>query len=169
MPAPEIIDSLQFARSGQSLQGSVPVAGFKRLEDILYDAQGDLDYELKGGRDARSRPQLELTVRGTPHLQCQRCLGLLEYALEVRTVLLVIAPGASAEEDIDDPEAPDVIEASTELDVATLIEDEVLLSLPLAPRHQEEVCASHGAERARDEVRSAFSRLAAFKNPPPKI
>jgi uncharacterized protein len=90
--------------------------------------------------------------------------------LEVRSMLLLVAPGAPLEEDMDDPEAPDVMEAIPELDVAGLVEDEVLLSLPLAPRHPEGACERYaGADDAAARPRSAFSRLVALKHPADKI
>ena len=42
----------EFARAEQELSGSVSVASLTRLEDILFDPQGRLDYELRGARDA---------------------------------------------------------------------------------------------------------------------
>ena len=166
MSAVAVIDSLEFARAGQVLRGSLPVAGLKRLEDGLFDSQGTLGYKLSGGLDELSRPRLELKIEGPLHLQCQRCLDRLDYAVDVSTSLLVLPEGRLPPEDIDDPESPDTIDASAELDVAALIEDEVVLSLPLAPRHPEGMCAGRpkqhdeGAERA-----SAFAQLAALKQP----
>lgn len=169
MSAPAVIDSLEFARSGPKLHGKLPVARLKRLDDILFDTQGSLDYEVGGTRDERNRPQLALAITGRLHLQCQRCLGLLDYPVDVAGTLLLLPPGAKPEEDIDDPQAPDAIEASAELDVAVLIEDEVLLSLPLAPRHPEGACASRiGKQDERAAVASPFEKLAAIARPRPK-
>jgi len=164
MSAPPVIDSLEFARSEQQLGGSVPVASLKRLEDVLFDTVGDLDYQLSGTRDKRKRPQLALSVTGRLHLQCQRCLGLLDYAVDVASILVLVPRGARLDEDLDDPEAPDAIEASSELEIAGLIEDEVLLSLPLAPRHREGECASRVGDRQNAaESASAFAKLATLK------
>ena len=164
MSAPAVIDCLEFARSGQTQHGSLPVASLRRLEDALYDSEGDLDYELKGTRDERNRPQLSLTIEGHLHLQCQRCLGPLHYAVEIANTLLVLSEPQS-DQQLADPEAPDAIESSPELDVAGLIEDEVLLSLPLAPRHPAGVCTSRLAQRDDSgESKSAFAKLASLKN-----
>jgi uncharacterized protein len=167
MSAPAVIDSLEFARSAQQLSGSLPVEGLKRLEDVLSDADGSLRYELRGGRDERQRPQLQLRISGRLHLRCQRCLGMLEYPLEVANSLLLAAPGGEAPEGMDDPEAPDMIDAEPELDVAALIEDEVLLSLPLAPRHAEGACTNRTQthDDASAGEHSAFGKLAALKRP----
>ena len=169
MSAAAVVDSLEFARAEQVLAGSVSVASLMRLEDILFDTQGTLDYELRGARDDRNRPLLKLNVRGRLHLQCQRCLGLLDYAVEVDNTLRVVPEGGRADDDIDDPEAPDVLEANEELDVAFLVEDEVLLSLPLAPRHPEGACKSRIADTGQAQsvasAPSPFAQLAALKRP----
>ena len=164
MSAPPVIDGFEFARSGQEMRGRVDVGSLNRLEDILFDSQGTLDYVLKGTRDERNRPQLELSVTGGLHLQCQRCLGLLDYSVAVANRLLLVEPGAPLDGGIDDSEGPDMIEASGELDVRVLVEDEVLLSLPLAPRHPEGICESRfGPSRAAPAPQAAFAKLAVLK------
>ena len=166
MSAAAVIDALEFARAQQELRGSLPVASLKRLDDVLFDGEGALEYSIRGTRDDRNRPQLELEIRGGLHLQCQRCLGLLEYAVAERNRLLIVQRGDDPEEDMDDPDAPDTIEATPELDVAGLIEEEVLLSLPLAPRHAEGSCQSRfGSKLEGAELPKPFAELAALKRP----
>jgi uncharacterized protein len=166
MSAAAVIDSLEFARAQQQLRGALPAAGLKRLEDVLFDTQGSVEYEVRGCLDERSRPQLALKVTGKLHLQCQRCLELLDYEVAVRNKLLLVPQGMPIEADLDDPDAPDVIEASPELDIAGLIEDEVLLSLPLAPRHPEGACESRLAVDTDPAARpKPFAELAALKRP----
>jgi uncharacterized protein len=164
MSAPPVIDGLEFSRSEQQLRGSLPVRDLRRLEDLLHDASGSLDYELKGTRDARNRPQLALKVVGRLHLQCQRCLGLLDYPVDVANTLLVVPRDAQSDEEMTDPEAPDAIEADPQLEVAGLIEDEILLSLPLAPRHPEGACASRLEQHDRSGSKSVFAELASLKS-----
>jgi uncharacterized protein len=164
MSAAAVIDSLEFARAQQQLRGSVEVTALKRLADVLFDTSGTVEYEVRGARDERKRPQLVLTVSGGLHLQCQRCLGLLEHDLQLANTLLLVPKGTEPDEDMDDPDAPDMIEASAELDVVALIEDEVLLSLPLAPRHPEGTCEGRlqGSTEAAGRS-SPFANLAALK------
>jgi uncharacterized protein len=164
MSAPAVIDSLEFARAAQSMSGSLPVASLQRLHDVLFDTDGSLSYEVRGGCDSRQRPQLELRITGDLDLQCQRCLGLLPYVVDVRNTVLLIPPAEQTSEDIDDAQTADAIEASPELEVTSLIEEEVLLSLPLAPRHAEGECASRLEQTAR-AAESAFAKLGALKRP----
>lgn len=164
MFAQTVIDSLEFARAEQELRGSLPVTSLARLQDGLVDAGGSIDFVIKGGADAERRPILAVEVSGSLHLQCQRCLGLLDYPLRLFNTLCLVRQGENVGAEADDPEAADAIDASSELDVATLIEDEILLSLPFAPRHREDTCQHVLGEVQRDAVRlSAFAKLAALR------
>jgi uncharacterized protein len=158
MRAQTVIDSLEFARTGQFLSGSLPVGSLARLKESLHDAQGEVRFEVKGAQDARGRPVLKLDVRGLLHLQCQRCLGMLDYPLRVSNTLLLTGPGTA---ELEEEEA-ESIEASSELDVGGLVEDEIILSLPYSPRHDEGTCRqAEGLQAARKA--SAFEKLAALK------
>lgn len=159
MPAQTVIDSLEFARTGQQLGGTLPIAGLTRLADSVFDAGGEIRYELTGLRDARLRPALALVVSGVLRLRCQRCLGELDYRLEIRNVLLL---GTEEEAGRLDEEGADWIEVNPQLDVAALVEDEIILSLPYSPRHEGYECR-HGAPEAVEAAQSAFAKLAALK------
>lgn len=160
--AQTVIDSLEFARTGQALHGSLLLPGLARLKDSLADAVGTVEFEVTGGYDARHRPILKLAIRGALHLQCQRCLEALDYPLQIVNTLLLVGAGEAAAGELDDEDI-EWIEASRELDLATLIEDEILLSLPYAPRHEEGGCKLLGSAAAQDGVNPAFARLAALK------
>ena len=157
-----VIDSLEFARAGQALRGSLPLAGLTRLKDSLADAHGTVEFEVKGGHDARHRPILTVAIHGMLHLQCQRCLEVLDHPLQVLNTLLLVATGGAAAGELED-EDTEWIGASRELDVATLVEDEILLGLPYAPRHEEGACRPLGTAAAEGAAASAFARLAALK------
>ena len=157
-----VIDSVKIASAGQTLRGALPVAGFERLRDTVCDAAnaGNVDYEVAGGADARARPVLRLKVSGRLELQCQRCLGGFEHALAVDTTLRLVPEASLEAEHNDDPDEPECIAASRELDLAALIEDEILLALPMYPRHNvgDSACRSDAEKMGSQQV-SAFSVL----------
>ena len=136
MPHRPVIDGLEFARSQGRLSGDWPIADLPRLRDAVQSGTA-LRYELEGVPQERGRPALRLRVTGTLRLACQRCLGALEHPLRVDALLLLFG----SENDIEtvplDAEAPDGIVATKEMAVRDLIEDEVLLAIPYAPRHEE--------------------------------
>ena len=163
MSARTVIDGLEFSRAEDELQGQLPLASLNRLQDCLFDAEGRVDFLLKGGRDNQRRPMLCLEVHGVLHLQCQRCLQPLTYPLQIANRLLLVRPNEAFPAEADEPDAPDCIVAGAEMDVATLIEDEILLSLPLSPRHPDGACDGRAAALVTRRPPLPFEGLAALK------
>ena len=129
-----VINSLAFARDAGSLQGELPIASLTRVLDMLVDSAGDLSYRVEGRLSSRNRPQLMVHLNGVLSVCCQRCLEGIDYRLEVRRVLEFVDEELTQEEIEDD--SKDFLPAQREFDVVELIEDEVILDLPSAPRHE---------------------------------
>ena len=79
-------------------------------------------------------------------MTCQRCLESMQWPLFVDSVVRVVATEAAAE--LEGSVECVVVPADEMLDLAELVQDEVLLALPLAPRHAEQECAPLGPETA---------------------
>lgn len=154
------IDSLEFAREKQRLTGVFPVSSLNRLGDILAEAGGSLKWLVVGECDAEFKQFLVVEVAGELQLRCQRCLGALTHDLRIHSRLQLVPFGeAWPDEELEDDEV-DPIEASGTQSLLTLVEDEVLLALPVAPRHRN--CAlPHYADGS--VAVSPFADLAALK------
>jgi len=162
---PGVIDSLEFARSYQQLRGRVAVAELSRLADSLFETLGELDYTLAGGHDSRQRPQLELKVKGTLALVCQRCLGRLDFTLDVTSTLRVLAAPSgndSVSDEGADVDELDGVPADPVTSVCSLVEDEVLLALPFAPKHAEGECGL-AVDAQPESGKAPFAALGALK------
>ncbi|MEZ5616302.1 MAG: YceD family protein [Rhodocyclaceae bacterium] len=158
-----VIDSLEFARGHGFSSGRLQIGTLPRLTEVLFDANGDLAYEVYG-ETTREGAFLVLQLAGPLKLTCQRCLGALDYALSVHNRLMLVEPGSAWPEDdrtggLED-ETSDAIEAQRELDLVSLFEDEILLALPVAPRH--ECCESPLAGTAIREA-SPFAQIARLR------
>lgn len=163
MSARTVIDGLEFSRADKEMRGSLQVAELARLQDMLFDGEGRVDFLFKGSRDRRGRPTVYLEISGRLHLRCQRCMGALGHPLYVANTLLLIRADEPLPEGTDAPDAPDCIVADAAMDVVTLIEDEILLALPFAPRHPAGTCGVlDDAGRSRRDA-SPFAGLAALK------
>lgn len=141
-----VIDGLEFAKAGARLQGAWPVAELKRLRDALRSDAGTLHYDLRGVPEHQGRPALRLKVDATLTLVCQRCLGALEFPLHIETWLLLAATQAEIDAEPLVAEGPESIVAGKDMPVQVLVEDEVLLAIPIAPRH--EACAGEAKDGA---------------------
>ena len=154
------IDSLDFARRGGELSGDVPVAELPRMTDLLADSEGKISYVLRGLTGKDGNPQLELILDGLCHLRCQRCLNALSYPVKLVSKLRLVTEGEVENTDIEDDEV-DNIPAEKHLDVLALLEEELLLSLPIAPKHGLGECqiAVEGLSRSNNP----FAVLAGLK------
>ncbi|MDA8108162.1 MAG: DUF177 domain-containing protein [Betaproteobacteria bacterium] len=159
MPHQPVIDALEFARAGASLRGTCPVAEFPRVRDELFADSGALEYELHGERDAQGRPALRLRVRGALQLVCQRCLGAVELPVDIDATLVLAASQGEIDGEPLTVESPDRVLAGKSLPVRELIEDELLLAVPYAPRHTQ--CELRGPA-GREARQSPFVKLGAL-------
>ena len=150
------IDGLEFARTGSKLQGALPVAGFLRLRDALCTSKGAVQYELLGVPEEQGRPALKLKVAGELQFVCQRCLGALEFPLHIDVSLQLAATQAELDAEPLTAEGPERIVAGREMPVRDLVEDELLLAIPLVLRHDR--CAG-GGPQVLNEKRSPFAGL----------
>lgn len=158
-------DPIEFARSAGVCSGSVAVTALPRLQDRLLGSDGSFTFTLRGGRDARQRPQLRLKAEGALSLSCGRCLAAVTHLLKVDSTVLLMPPGDTPPGD-EDAEAPEWIEAGRDLDVVQLLEDEILLTLPISVRHTDGLCvddtraaAGQAAEKRAGKPFAALSAL----------
>ncbi len=155
------IDSIEFARSGRRLQGNVAVSEMVRLREGLYSSGGMLHYSLSGRVSGMGEPQLVCEVDGALNLVCQRCMGPLLLPLSTRSVLELVEEGKTLPPVEDEDDVVDAIPADAAMNVLALVEEEVLLSLPIAPMHDGAECSV--APSFRVGKVNPFEVLAALK------
>jgi uncharacterized protein len=148
MSGAPVIDRVQFARARRRLSGTVAVAELGRLHDLLTEPVGALAYELAGGIDGRQRPYLELLLTGSLPLRCQRCLGTMPVSVDASNRLLLLSSESEFEQ--ADQEGLDAIDAGGPLAVLELIEEELMLALPMVPRHESGDCSATTATHTGD-------------------
>lgn len=166
MYARPFIDSLDFARNGKHLSGDVPIADLPRLLDALETPRGVLHYTVQGGVDKQGMQFLDVGVVGLCRLRCQRCLDGLDYPVRLDTRLLLRdQPGLDALDDEagNEEEGFDSILADTHLNVLDMLEEEILLSLPIAPKHELGACRATDGKNTRLDEQNPFAVLAKLK------
>jgi uncharacterized protein len=153
------IDGLQFVRSASEISGEIEGAGLKRLAEMQCLTPG-IRFRLSGGTNERGKPELRLALSGQLQLICQRCLQPLAMALELENRLEL----AGSQEEIEAAEDEvDRVLAARDMDVAALVEDEVILALPMIPRHENceaapEIAAAQAAKKSPFEALAALKR-----------
>ncbi|WP_016833536.1 YceD family protein [Herbaspirillum lusitanum] len=163
-----VIDAFEFSRLKEQAEGELAVADMARLAGETADRAGVLKWSLSGGADKVGHPQLKLSVSGQVNLVCQRCLTAMPFTVSSESVLVLAKDEESADaiEELLNDESIDVIVGEAEFNVGYLVEDEALLALPVAPKHEScpaQALPGSGAEAAATEKVSPFSVLKNLK------
>jgi uncharacterized protein len=175
------LDVAAFAREAAELGGAWPVAQLPRVLEACHPDAAASPASVRWLARGEARPArggaveiwLHLTVDAPLMLICQRCLGPVASAQHVERSLRFVAGEQQAAE-LDAESEDDVLELTRAFDLKTLVEDELLLALPLVPRH--EVCppdapACYAADEAdtaqEEEEPHPFGVLATLKRDPP--
>ena len=137
------VDPRRFCKDAQSWEVQSEVTAFPRL--ALEFTQGELFCRVIGRADQLGSLSLKVAVHGEVEMTCQRCLSGMQHTVAIeRTVYL--ARTEVEMERLDEMPDSDAILVSEILNLVELVEDEVLLGLPLAAMHEEGQCLARGAE-----------------------
>jgi len=148
-----VIDGLEFARTGATRSGTLEPGELPRLAELGCRAV-ELRYALRGGTSAQGKPMLLVEAAATLELECQRCLEALRLPIDVCTELEL----AESQEAIDAADDDvDRVLAARSMPVAALVEDEVILALPMVPMHARCTAGARDNAAARP---SPFAELA---------
>ncbi len=173
---PRRLDVRRFAEDGAVLQSTDPLAQYRRLSaeidteggpaerSVHWEARG----ELRNPRHVQPEVWLHLRADASLPLVCQRCLRPVEVPLAVDRDFRFVADEATAAAEDDEAEE-DLLALSRSFDLHELVEDELLMEVPVAPRHA--VCpepvkmsaADPGFEEAAAEKENPFAVLGALK------
>jgi uncharacterized protein len=132
----------RLAESGAVLSGEIEIKRFERLSGILHTDSGSVRASLRFRQRRDGWLIVEMECKATLQLVCQRCLDPLVHPLHARVEMGLL------ETESMDTRLPDGCEPITLEDgrllPAQLIEDELIVSMPLVPRHVlPEECGRH--------------------------
>lgn len=134
------LDVQAFAEEGARLSGQQPLSAFERLAAeapgrggdrlVSWQAQG----QLRNPRHVHPEVWLSLQVEAVLPLTCQRCLAPVDVPVSIDRAFRFVADEEQAAAQ-DDESEEDLLALSRSFDLLALLEDEVLMDLPLVPRH----------------------------------
>jgi len=172
---PTQLDIKAFAHAASPLLGHDALSKYERLtqEARNSEAETPLNWaasgEVRADESGTEQIWLHLQVDLCLPMVCQRCMGPVDVDLSIDQSFRFVANEAAAE--LEDEEAEeDILVISQEFNLHDLIEDEVLMALPVVPRH--ETCpvdvklevVDAGFETALAEKLNPFAALASLKS-----
>ncbi len=127
---PKYLEPGPLAARGETLAGTVPLAEFPRLCSLVDAPAGaEVDAELHFGRDDEGRVQVSGRLSARVRLRCDRCLEMVDHELAADLDMTLVGSDVQAAAVMDGGD-PFVLSASR-VDPAELLEDDLLLNLPL--------------------------------------
>lgn len=137
---PRRLDVDAFVDDAATLEGRQPLADMERLAgSVLPEApEATVHWQATGaarqGADRQPQRWINLQMRATVHMTCQRCLEPVAVDLDLSRAIRFVPTEAEAER-LDLESDDDVLATSRRLDLLALVEDELVLALPAVPRH----------------------------------
>ena len=175
---PRHLNVAAFAQAKAELAGEELLQKPERLAQELHGPAGDLTLKWQAQGESRSavdgsvRPAIHLRVQAALPLTCQRCMDAVVTPVDVDRHF-VFVPDEDTAAALDDESEDDVLELSADFNLLGLVEDEVLMALPLVPSHDEcptgvvHSVQTDDFDEAAEEKPHPFAALAALKNKKP--
>lgn len=166
-----MINNLLFCKNKSTLDGQLPIRSLARLQDWLTSLAGSaaqevsdygsLSYQLKGNVDGAGQSILTLIIDVEANGVCQRCLGELAVVrnLEFTYIISLLTESEILLLDDEQFDEVDLIAADKEMDVLSVIEDEVIAAISFSPTH--EIDCAPAATEAGEKI-SPFAALKGF-------
>ena len=133
------VDPFRMAELGRCMSGKIKLDTLKRLLPLLESTTGTIDVELEFGIDEGGISHLHGKLETTLTLKCQRCLQAMDYPLQNEFRLALVHSDGEAER-LPEQYEPQIVE-TTPMHMLDMIEDEILLSIPHIPMHDEALCS----------------------------
>lgn len=154
---PEQVDPYRYAEQKLGIDGVVKLVDMQRLNATRPQAPANerAAVNLQFGIDEQGLAYLKGHIQAKMTLQCQRCLEPFIYEI-ISDFALGIVKSMDEEKALPDQYEPAMVEEG-QLALRDLIEDEIILNLPIIPRHEPDVCnvklplADSGWEKSKGE------------------
>ena len=164
MSDPILIDTASFTAQRETRSGDIPLAGLDgriSAHELLADNSGTVRYRISGGTDRWQRPFLDLAIKAHLQLVCQHCLQPLAYDVDDTARLVLFRDEAALDAALTEDEEADGMVYAAEIDVLPLLEDQLLMTLPFAPRHAD--CDNPRLAEINQDQPNPFAQLAGLK------
>jgi DUF177 domain-containing protein len=157
------INPLRLAKARERIVGKIQLDSLVRLKDILLENTGELQYSLSFDFDESGICIVESMIDTQLILECQRCFKPVDIEIHKSSLL-----GVVNNKDEFDALAKEYEPLQLDEEIVTveeLVEDELLLSIPLSPLHSEDKCSgTNDLNRINADAKpQTFAVLAALK------
>jgi uncharacterized protein len=145
------------------LAGTFRPAQLERLAEALANDDGELRYRISASLDKQRRKVVSCIIEGFVFLTCQTSLEAFRHGISLEDRLVLVDDESQLPAIESESDAEDYLVADEPLDIRDLVEDAVLLALPMVPRKPGLGEAKEGGEEPAAREDSPFAALASLK------
>jgi uncharacterized protein len=158
----QFINPVLLAENRERLTGSVPLQALPRLKELLLNDQGCVNYQLQFGRDDQGILHIQGEFSVNLSIACQRCMQPMD--LQLAGPIKLGLSDRDTSKKLPEYYEPLVLNGD-QIALETLVEDELLLALPMVPLHEWGQCKETRAmEHYRAKSASPFAVLKKHKD-----
>lgn len=161
-PEPPLIHPERISDRPLVFEATVPVSHFPRLAEALANDDGELRYRVTAHEDPQRRKVVSCIIEGFVFLTCQTSLEAFRHEVRIKDRLVLVAKESELPPIEEESDAEDYVVAASPVDVLELVEDAVLLALPMVPR-KPGLQEPSAEKRHEDGGESPFAALASLK------
>jgi len=159
---PTIIDPARLSPTPTLFEGTVVPGDLERLDESLANGDGELRYRISARRDPQRRTELSCIIEGFVFLTCQSSLDTFRHPVSIDDRLVLVDDESRLPPMQEESDTEDYLVADGPLDVLELVEDAVILALPMVPRKPGLETEAESKE-PEDDKPSPFAKLSGLK------
>ncbi len=137
-PLPATLDVRKAAARGVIVRGVLVLSEMGRLQEVLASSDGVVEAEIAFAKDEENRSIATVSVEAEVEVSCQRCLERMPLTIQSENRLAIVGDLEQASQ-LPSRYEPWVVETEPG-DLWALVEDELILSLPIISLHESEEC-----------------------------
>ena len=164
---PLTIDPARLDEKPQRFEERLRPGDLPRLAEMLASGDGELHYRVSARLGKRRRKEVSCIIEGFVFLTCQATLDTFRHPVSIDDRLVLVDDESALPPIEEEGDAEDYLVADEPVEVRELVEDAVILALPMVPRkpgYEEELEAR--ATPPAKEGPSPFAKLASLKKSP---
>jgi len=162
MSTAHLIHPDRLGPAGTTFEGTVKPGDLPRVLPELANSEGELHYRVTARLDANQRRVVSCIIDGFVFLSCQRTMEVFRHAVKAEDRLVLVGSESELPPTEGESDEEDFVVATDPLDPLGLVEDAVLLTLPMVPRKPGAGPAAEGTEAGSGKP-SPFAALASLK------
>ena len=161
-----VIHPERIRETPQVFAGDVDLEDFPRLEEALAEGGAKLHYRVTAQLDKQRRKVVSCIIEGFVFLTCQTSLEDFKQGLRISERMVLVERESELPPIEEESDAEDYLVADGPVDVLDLVEDAILLSLPMIPRKPG--IEGSGGRKEEAPKESPFAALASLKKKRPE-